>query len=377
MKIFLRFNLNFCTFFLYTFIFQIFNVEGQPLDVCFNCIRLLEIAWKFRKQIQESNEFILKHFGKYNEEPAVKNESSNESIQNIETKENSVTDESEVEFKLQTKTHTMSNQSLEIIDEEIYEEYEAIEEFDVPYETTKTELFDHEIKENLTEEITEYDTDSIVEFENVDEDENISMIETFDIENSSKDETNIIEFENEIICNICDEKFLTLSELEQHSASHSDQSKEFKCEECGKEFGLRSVYVVHLRMHTGLRPHVCNICEKSFTHNGNLKVHMRSHTGERPFKCNLCNKSFTQVGNLQMHQKMHSGERNYGCNQCDKSFKTFSNLNEHLQTHSDKRPFVCSICNYGAYKMSSYKNHMRIHTGERPYSCAHCAKTFS
>lgn len=58
--------------------------------------------------------------------------------------------------------------------------------------------------------------------------------------------------------------------------------KEYGCEFCGKSFNQRVAYNMHVRIHTGEKPHQCPTCGKTFSRKMLLKQHLRIHTGERP-----------------------------------------------------------------------------------------------
>ncbi|KFQ07902.1 GDNF-inducible zinc finger protein 1, partial [Leptosomus discolor] len=56
----------------------------------------------------------------------------------------------------------------------------------------------------------------------------------------------------------------------------------YKCEVCGKTFGLRASLAQHSNVHAETRPYFCEQCGKTFTQQGALRRHQRIHTGEKP-----------------------------------------------------------------------------------------------
>ncbi|XP_075231625.1 transcriptional activator cubitus interruptus isoform X2 [Lycorma delicatula] len=144
----------------------------------------------------------------------------------------------------------------------------------------------------------------------------------------------------------CGMEFQTQDHLVKHiNNDHIHANKKaFVCrwEDCSREekpFKAQYMLVVHMRRHTGEKPHKCTFegCTKAYSRLENLKTHLRSHTGEKPYTCEYpgCTKAFSNASDRAKHQnRTHSNEKPYVCKApgCTKRYTDPSSLRKHVKT---------------------------------------------
>ncbi|XP_006903036.1 PREDICTED: zinc finger protein GLI2-like [Elephantulus edwardii] len=161
-----------------------------------------------------------------------------------------------------------------------------------------------------------------------------------------KHEAEVVIYETNCHWEDCTKEYDTQEQLVHHINNDHihGEKKEFVCrwQACTREqkpFKAQYMLVVHMRRHTGEKPHKCTFegCSKAYSRLENLKTHLRSHTGEKPYVCEHegCNKAFSNASDRAKHQnRTHSNEKPYICKipGCTKRYTDPSSLRKHVKT---------------------------------------------
>ncbi|XP_057375324.1 uncharacterized protein LOC130696253 [Daphnia carinata] len=166
-----------------------------------------------------------------------------------------------------------------------------------------------------------------------------------------------------------------------------------QCNQCGKMI-LVARMKFHLKVHSGVKSHLCELCGRAFALRNSLNSHIRfHHRGQaRPkhFMCSTCGYTCRSKNHLEKHERIHTNERPFDCKYCDKKFREKGTLVRHIRTHTGEKPYACNICGTSYAARQTYVSHYRRkHEKREPgnerlprrangptYSCEFCQKTF-
>nr|XP_055095064.1 zinc finger protein 446 isoform X3 [Symphalangus syndactylus] len=121
--------------------------------------------------------------------------------------------------------------------------------------------------------------------------------------------------------------------------------KPYTCEQCGRGFDWKSVFVIHHRTHTsgpGVQsPGLATGEGTEKPPQGELafpRHPRRSLTGPRSYPCEECGCSFSWKSQLVIHRKSHTGQRRHFCSDCGRAFDWKSQLVIHRKGHRPEAP---------------------------------------
>ncbi|XP_069686022.1 zinc finger protein 431-like [Periplaneta americana] len=195
-------------------------------------------------------------------------------------------------------------------------------------------------------------------------------------------------------------------------------AKRFECEVCKAMFTRKHSLMVHLCIHSGLRPFPCSGCGKAFSTSSQAQRHARMHkqtttddsikeepgsetggavtdvkgeeeetevttddfTGDSNFLCTICDMKFDCKQSFTQHRRSAHGMANRPpreCLTCGKVFTCASALKCHETVHTGARDFACVTCGKAFPTKTCLKAHEATHTGLKRFVCQTCGKAFA
>lgn len=150
----------------------------------------------------------------------------------------------------------------------------------------------------------------------------------------------------------------------KRSSEHG--GKRFPCRICKNKKEVFLSYKdlkAHLKTHGSDRIHVCKFCFVTFKNTADLTKHLVIHETENPHKCE-CGKTFVSANTLKIHRKIHTGLKPFVCDypNCSRAFVTKSTLESHIRTHTGEKPFQCGYCSSSFTTSSAkYRHERHVH----------------
>uniref|UniRef100_A0ABD2X3M0 C2H2-type domain-containing protein n=1 Tax=Trichogramma kaykai TaxID=54128 RepID=A0ABD2X3M0_9HYME len=164
---------------------------------------------------------------------------------------------------------------------------------------------------------------------------------------------------------------------QQHHRTVHEGRKDFECDKCGKIFGFRWSWLMHIKtVHENCKDYACDKCEKKFGQKFILNLHQRTvHEGRQDFACDKCQKKFAERSNLIKHQiTIHEGRKDYACDKCEQKLGQKTHLLLHQKTvHECRKDYSCDDCESKFRSRGDLFRHQKtVHEGRKDYACDKC-----
>ena len=174
-------------------------------------------------------------------------------------------------------------------------------------------------------------------------------------------------------------EFESKAELETHFEDNHKSREFYTCHLCGKEIKGKWEFTRHVQIHSmTVKEFKCNECDKEFYFEVDLNSHKKAQHGEKRFLCSQCDFQTRKKNNLHRHMIIsHCDEENFQCHICMKRFKIERYLQKHMLSHSDLRAFKCDFCGKGFKQSKHLHEHKKIHTGVGRAYCNLCDRYFN
>lgn len=265
----------------------------MPQHLCDACVRVLQLAYSFRKQAakaqDEFKKILQRNIKTEPHEVDLKTENDHDYFTTYEDFSfNTTISKTEIDVK----EYTCTKCNKQFTKEKKYLKHLLIHE-DLSLEcdickksyANQTQLDKHQAKH--LKNMCLVNNQSFVSQAQLLEDSMVEHTEEVEVKTEIETQSPLLE------CDYCNVTFTKQRSLSMHMRKHrnKDEKREFICDTCGKTFAMKHLLQRHVLMHSEVKPHKCDKCPKTYARRDQLTSHMYTHKEQKPYVCEYCKKS--------------------------------------------------------------------------------------
>ncbi|GAB0089796.1 zinc finger protein 382-like [Sergentomyia squamirostris] len=190
-----------------------------------------------------------------------------------------------------------------------------------------------------------------------------------------------------------------LSGSETQQSEDAQESSDFSCLQCGKNFQNNIQLKSHEKHHESTNLVVtycdfftCHSCRIVFLTESDLRKHVEDFPehltsfsenqeketfGNSEYSCGICSQTLQEMDELKMHVFQHSEKFICPIRECGWEYETFARLSFHMRKkHVTMQEYKCEYCPAIFETYANLRIHIRFKCLERKFKCSHCDKSF-
>ncbi|XP_068223560.1 uncharacterized protein [Palaemon carinicauda] len=177
----------------------------------------------------------------------------------------------------------------------------------------------------------------------------------------------------EYVCRVCNKAFRQHAQLLNHEVIHISNSEDHPqwhqkafCTECKKWFVDRQILKKHMdNIHLKVKRHSCPHCPYKCIRKYDLGLHLRKHTGEKPHQCELCGHWYKDPTTVRRHKWVHFLIKPFKCPHvsCQYESSRSRHFKNHINKHHPKETLLykCQMCPLEVVDLQKYTSHFYNH----------------
>ncbi|PIK60252.1 putative zinc finger protein [Apostichopus japonicus] len=214
---------------------------------------------------------------------------------------------------------------------------------------------------------------------------------------------------NPFVCQICNRRFITKSNLVTHQLLHSSEAESYYCHICDEIFHEQQSFILHHRVHDNVNSYQPLVSEDISPKENSPQSHRKAQTdvnykptGSRPCKKNgngrsdgLPPQTRTLTGRVQRRSQNGNSQKLRPPRISSQDSLSFhgnspTNANPSEETtlvekdvesipvsdSEDLNRFVCKTCGKAFKSRKCLALHERVHSGLKPFKCTTCLQAF-